>query len=80
MKLKLIDIDFSHLSILGIALECGFNSEASFYRISKKTLDYLLKNLFSKQKTLTNLCLLTLKTYFEKFCIDNKGFFVLQSI
>ena len=36
VKSKLIDKNFSHLSILGIALECGFNSEASFYRIFKK--------------------------------------------
>lgn len=28
--------DVKHLSILGIALECGFNSEATFYRIFKK--------------------------------------------
>lgn len=35
VKLRLIDSNFSHLSILGIALECGFNSEASFYRIFK---------------------------------------------
>ncbi|GGG16231.1 hypothetical protein GCM10011344_15980 [Dokdonia pacifica] len=26
----------SHMSILGVALECGFNSEATFYRIFKK--------------------------------------------
>lgn len=37
VKLKLIDKNLSHLSILGIALECGFNSEASFYRIFKST-------------------------------------------
>jgi len=36
VKLKLIDPNFKHMSILGIALECGFNSEASFYRIFKK--------------------------------------------
>ena len=36
VKLKLIDKEFEHMSILGIALECGFNSEASFYRIFKK--------------------------------------------
>lgn len=28
--------DVQHMSILGIALECGFNSEATFYRIFKK--------------------------------------------
>lgn len=29
--------DVKHMSILGIALECGFNSEATFYRIFKKS-------------------------------------------
>lgn len=36
VKSKLNDLDYNHMSILGIALECGFNSEASFYRIFKK--------------------------------------------
>ena len=36
VKIKLNDSNLEHLSILGIALECGFNSEASFYRIFKK--------------------------------------------
>lgn len=36
VKSKLVAKDFEHMSILGIALECGFNSEASFYRIFKK--------------------------------------------
>mgnify|MGYP001794765111 FL=1 len=36
VKQKLMGDQFDHLSILGIALECGFNSEASFYRIFKK--------------------------------------------
>ncbi|MTI32334.1 helix-turn-helix domain-containing protein [Xanthovirga aplysinae] len=36
VKLKLNNSEFDHMSILGIALECGFNSEASFYRIFKK--------------------------------------------
>ncbi|MCF6318896.1 MAG: helix-turn-helix domain-containing protein [Proteobacteria bacterium] len=35
-KSKLGSNDNSHLSILSQALECGFNSEASFYRIFKK--------------------------------------------
>jgi AraC-like DNA-binding protein len=39
----------SHLSILGIALNCGFNSEASFYRIFRQQVglspnDYIRKN------------------------------------
>lgn len=36
VKSILNDTDYKHMSILGIALECGFNSEASFYRIFKK--------------------------------------------
>lgn len=36
VQLKLKDPAFQHLSILGIAYESGFNSEASFYRIFKK--------------------------------------------
>lgn len=36
VKSKLNDVDYNHMSILGVALECGFNSEASFYRIFKK--------------------------------------------
>ncbi|MEM8895058.1 MAG: helix-turn-helix domain-containing protein, partial [Bacteroidota bacterium] len=36
-KSKLVDPSLSHLSILGIAFESGFSSEASFYRIFKKT-------------------------------------------
>jgi AraC-like DNA-binding protein len=35
VKHKLLDRNYRHLSISGIALECGFNSEASFYRIFK---------------------------------------------
>ena len=36
VKQRLGDPTWAHLSILGIALESGFNSEASFYRIFKK--------------------------------------------
>lgn len=35
-KRKLIDPEYSHLSILGIAFECGFNSKGAFNRIFKK--------------------------------------------
>jgi AraC-like DNA-binding protein len=35
-KRKLGDPALSHLSVLGIGLESGFNSEASFYRIFKQ--------------------------------------------
>ena len=36
VKKKLVDPNLQHLSILGMALESGFNSEASFYRVFKK--------------------------------------------
>ncbi len=36
VKSKLNDPAFQHLSILGMALDSGFNSEASFYRVFKK--------------------------------------------
>lgn len=36
VKDKLVNGRLSHLSILGIALDSGFNSEASFYRVFKK--------------------------------------------
>jgi len=35
VKRRLTDPAYKHLSILGIALETGFNSEASFYRVFK---------------------------------------------
>jgi AraC-like DNA-binding protein len=36
VKKKLHSKEMAYMSILGIALECGFNSEATFYRIFKK--------------------------------------------
>lgn len=36
VKLKLNDPNFNKMSILGIAMESGFNSETSFYRLFKK--------------------------------------------
>jgi AraC-like DNA-binding protein len=35
VKAKLNDPNYSHYSILGIALECGFNSKATFNRVFK---------------------------------------------
>jgi AraC-like DNA-binding protein len=48
VKRRLDDAQASHLSLLGIAYECGFNSEASFYRIFKNSVglspkEYLLR-------------------------------------
>ena len=36
VKQKLLDPNFSHLSLLGIAFECGFNSKATFNRAFRK--------------------------------------------
>lgn len=36
VKQKLLDSDFAHLSLLGIAFECGFNSKATFNRAFRK--------------------------------------------
>ena len=36
VKKRLSDSTYQHLTLLGIALDCGFNSEASFYRIFRK--------------------------------------------
>lgn len=53
VKIRLQDPAYKHLSLLGIAFECGFNSEASFYRIFKAEVgcspkEYLLKNRIQK--------------------------------
>lgn len=40
VKQVLKDPGFSHLSILGIALDCGFNSKATFNRVFKKLTGY----------------------------------------
>lgn len=49
VKRKLLSQEYTHFSILGIALESGFNSEASFYRVFKvitgqSPKDFLQKN------------------------------------
>lgn len=36
VKQRLIDPAFAHLNMTGIAFDCGFNSEASFYRIFRQ--------------------------------------------
>lgn len=36
VKNRLSSMEATHLSLLGIALDCGFNSEASFYRVFRK--------------------------------------------
>jgi AraC-like DNA-binding protein len=36
VKEKLLDPAFSHYSVLGIGLDCGFNSKTSFNRIFKE--------------------------------------------
>jgi AraC-like DNA-binding protein len=51
VKSKLNDSNYSHMSILGIALECGFNSEASFYRIFKKSTGVSPKEFIQRKNT-----------------------------
>lgn len=51
VKLKLLDPDYEHLSLLGIAFECGFNSEASFYRIFKTEMGLSPKAYLKKNRT-----------------------------
>jgi AraC-like DNA-binding protein len=50
VKRRLKDPTLWHLSILGIALECGFNSEATFYRIFKKYTGLSPKEYIEKKK------------------------------
>jgi len=51
VKTKLKDPNYSNMSILGIALDCGFNSEASFYRIFKKNTGISPKEFIKKNTT-----------------------------
>lgn len=51
VKSKLDDSNFKNMSILGIALECGFNSEASFYRIFKKATGVSPKEFIEQKKS-----------------------------
>ena len=50
VKKRLDDPKFSHLTLIGIALDCGFNSEASFYRIFRKIDGNSPKNYQLKDK------------------------------
>ena len=50
VKKRLHDPKFSHLTLIGIALDCGFNSEASFYRIFRKIDGNSPKNYQLKDK------------------------------
>lgn len=50
VKSMLTRDDVAHLSILGIALECGFNSEATFYRIFKKNTGLSPKEYISQTR------------------------------
>lgn len=51
VKRKLISKEYKHLSILGIGLESGFNSEASFYRVFKSITGQSPKDFLSKNNS-----------------------------
>ena len=48
VKQRLRQEGISHLSLLGVAKECGFNSEASFYRIFKTKTGLTPKQFLAK--------------------------------
>lgn len=50
VKMRLTDSRASQFSLLGIAYECGFNSEASFYRIFKNMVGLSPKEYLLRQK------------------------------
>ena len=50
VKMRLKDSRSSQFSLLGIAYECGFNSEASFYRIFKNMVGLSPKEYLLRQK------------------------------
>ncbi len=51
VKFKLDHLDYKNMSILGIALDSGFNSEASFYRIFKKDTGFSPKEFIQRKST-----------------------------
>lgn len=51
VKRKLNNTNYKHLSILGIALESGFNSEASFYRVFKTVTGQSPKDFMQKNNS-----------------------------
>lgn len=50
VKSKLNDPNYSKMSILGIAMESGFNSETSFYRLFKKHMGMTPKQFLTQNK------------------------------
>ncbi|MDQ1803055.1 helix-turn-helix domain-containing protein [Chryseobacterium sp. CKR4-1] len=50
VKKRLDDSAYKHLSLTGIAFECGFNSEASFYRIFRQYTGYSPKSYLQEIK------------------------------
>jgi AraC-like DNA-binding protein len=53
VKQKLAEPGSAHLSLLGVAYDCGFNSEASFYRIFKTTVGVSPKEYMKQQQSAT---------------------------
>lgn len=50
VKKRLDNSAYNHLSLTGIAFECGFNSEASFYRIFRQCTGYSPKSYLQEIK------------------------------
>ncbi|WP_299625972.1 helix-turn-helix domain-containing protein [uncultured Tenacibaculum sp.] len=55
VKKRLLNGELDNLSLLGIAKECGFNSEASFYRIFKSETQITPKKFIANNLKLTEL-------------------------
>lgn len=49
-KKKANNTEMKHLSIFGVALECGFNSEASFYRVFRHATGMSPKNYLTQSR------------------------------